>query len=71
MLVIIGAFIMGFSNLEVAKILLKRGLKKIDGVVFFDDYDRQMVLLRDEGKIIKLAQCGLALEKRFTFYDQV
>ncbi|CEL97859.1 unnamed protein product [Vitrella brassicaformis CCMP3155] len=66
-----GALITGLSNLEVARRLLAAGLKGHDGVVFLDSQDRQMVLMREGGKVLPLAQCGLSWDKRFTFYDQI
>jgi hypothetical protein len=41
------------------------------GVVYLDELDRQMVLLRKGLKVVKLAESGLAWNERFTFYDQV
>ncbi len=41
------------------------------GVVFLDELDRQMVLLRKGLKVVKLADSGLEWGERFTFYDQV
>jgi len=41
------------------------------GVVFLDELDRQMVLLRKGLKVVKLADSGLAWGERFSFYDQV
>ena len=38
-----GALITGYSNGEVAKQLLERGLTWCDGVVFLDDDDKQQV----------------------------
>ena len=61
----------GYSNLGVAKRLLERGLTHVDGVVFLDAKDRQMLLLRAGGKIVPLAQSALPWHRRFTFYDQV
>ena len=66
-----GALITGFSNLEVAKRLLDRGLTWCDGVVFLDDEDRQQVLVRATGRVVSADQCGVSLEKRFAFYDQI
>lgn len=66
-----GALISGRSNYSVAKALLTRGLREMEGVVFIDEEDRQMVLLRDGWRVLQLAQCGIAVERRFTFYDQV
>ena len=59
------------SNREVAGYLLSAGLPDMNGVVFLDEYDRQMVLLRKGRKVVKLAESGLAWGERFTFYDQV
>ena len=39
--------------------------------MYLDEYDRKMALLRNGRKIVELAECGVALERRFTFYDQV
>lgn len=66
-----GALITGMSNLEVARFLLDNGLPTMEGVVFLDRLDRQVILLRSTGKVIPLSQCGLAPSKRFSFYDQV
>jgi hypothetical protein len=59
------------SNKGVAQYLLEAGLKGMKGVVFLDELDRQMVLLRQGFKVVKLAESGLAWGERFTFYDQV
>lgn len=59
------------SNKGVAKYLLDAGLPHMKGVVFLDELDRQMVLLRQGYKVLKLAESGLAWGERFTFYDQV
>jgi hypothetical protein len=67
-----GALITGMTNLEVARYLLQPGgLPWCEGVVFLDDYDRKMVLVRATGRVLKMAQCGIPPEKRFAFYDQV
>ena len=66
-----GALITGYSNKEVAKQLLDRGLSWCDGVVFLDDDDKQQVLVRATGRVVSADQCGVSLEKRFAFYDQV
>lgn len=66
-----GALITGMDNLQVARFLLRTGLTSMDGVVFLDNRNRQMVLLRsNDGKPVRLADCGVAWDKRFTFYDQ-
>jgi hypothetical protein len=66
-----GALITGFSNQEVARQLLDRGLTWCDGVVFLDDEDRQQVLVRATGRVVSADQCGVSLERRFAFYDQI
>jgi Ca2+-binding EF-hand superfamily protein len=66
-----GALITGMTNFEVAQFLLDNGLAGMEGVVFLDRMDRQMILLRSTGKVLPLAQCGVSLAKRFSFYDQV
>jgi len=66
-----GALITGYSNQEVAKQLLDRGLRWCDGVVFLDDDDKQQVLVRATGRVVSADQCGVSLEKRFAFYDQI
>ncbi len=54
-----------------AKYLLDNGLKNFEGVVFLDEFDRKMILVRATGRVLKLAQCGISEKKRFAFYDQV
>lgn len=66
-----GALISGISNYEVAQSLLRLGLPHMEGVVYLDGRDRQMVLVREGWEVMQLAQCGIAVEKRFSFYDQV
>ncbi|KAK9171353.1 EF-hand calcium-binding domain-containing protein [Cryptosporidium meleagridis] len=66
-----GAFVTGLSNVQVAEFLLRNGLKDIDAVVFIDDRDKQMIMLRDGFRIIEISQCGVSLERRFAFYDHV
>jgi hypothetical protein len=67
-----GALITGMSNQKVAEYLLRsEGLVGMKGVVFLDELDRQMVLLRKGFKVVKLADSGLEWGERFTFYDQV
>jgi hypothetical protein len=55
----------------VARYLLEHGLPGMSGVVFLDEQDHRMVLLRNGWRVVRLRQCGLPLDKRFTFYDQV
>ncbi len=66
-----GALITGMSNKSAAEYLLKAGLPDMKGVVFLDEEDRQMVLLRKGLKVVKLGDCGLNWNERFTFYDHV
>eukprot|EP00656_Telonema_subtile_P053986 TRINITY_DN7933_c0_g3_i1.p1 TRINITY_DN7933_c0_g3~~TRINITY_DN7933_c0_g3_i1.p1 ORF type:complete len:609 (+),score=104.89 TRINITY_DN7933_c0_g3_i1:99-1925(+) len=66
-----GALITGMSNLQVATYLLRKGLKEMDGVVFLDELDRKMILVRATGRVLKLAECGIPKSRRFAFYDQV
>jgi thiol-disulfide isomerase/thioredoxin len=66
-----GALITGYSNEEVAAELLKRGLPWCDGVVFLDGQDKQQVLVRATGRVTSADQCGVPLERRFAFYDQI
>ena len=66
-----GALITGLSNYEVALYLLRNGLEDKEGVVFLDESDRKMILVRKGYVVMKLAQCGVPLEKRFAFYDQI
>ena len=66
-----GALITGMSNLAVAEYLLDHGLENMKGVVFLDELDRQMMLLRKGKKVVALAESGVPLNERFAFYDQV
>ena len=61
----------GLTNFEVAEFLLAHGLRGMDGVVFLDEADRKMILLRQGAKLVKLEQSGVPWAKRFSFYDQV
>ncbi|KNC86434.1 hypothetical protein SARC_01440 [Sphaeroforma arctica JP610] len=66
-----GALITGLSNLEVARYLLMHGLAHCKGVVFLDDMDRKMILIRSSMKVVPLNHSGIEENKRFAFYDQV
>merc|ERR1712137_1086447 len=59
------------DNEEVARYLLLHLPDRMEGVVYLDRQDRQMILLRDSGRSVTLAQCGISPASRFTFYDQV
>jgi Ca2+-binding EF-hand superfamily protein len=65
-----GALVTGMSNYEVALYLLENGLPTMEGVVYLDEDDAKMILLRS-GAVMKLSQCGIPLDKKFSFYDQV
>ena len=67
-----GALITGMSNYEVAKYLITHGLpQSFDGVVFLDNKDRQMILLRHGMNVVRLNQAGVPPHRRFSFYDQI
>jgi hypothetical protein len=66
-----GALIIGYSNQEVAAQLLATGLDWCDGVVFLDDNDEKQVLVRSTRRPVPADQCGVPLDRRFAFYDQV
>jgi hypothetical protein len=66
-----GALITGYSNQEVAAFLLANGLEWCDGVVFLDDNDEKQVLVRATGRAVSADQCGVPLDRRFAFYDQI
>ncbi len=51
--------------------MLDRGLKWAEGVVFLDEDDKQQVLVRATGRVVSSDQCGVPLERRFAFYDQI
>lgn len=67
-----GALITGLSNKQVAKYMLAHGLGRwCEGVVFLDEHDEKMILVKATGRVLKLSQCGIAVDKRFAFYDQI
>ena len=65
-----GALVTGYDNLAVARYLLQRGLAGFEACVFLDAQDRKMALMRVGMIVIRLDQCGIPLNRRFTFYDQ-
>ncbi|KAH3756032.1 nxn protein [Pelomyxa schiedti] len=65
-----GALITGMDNEEVAHFMLQLLPDWMEGFVYLDRADRQMVLLRS-GQSVKLSECGISPSRRFTFYDQV
>ena len=58
------------TNEQVARFLLARGLPTMEAAVFLDDRDKEMVVDRSGGPAIPLSQCGVSLDKRFTFYGR-
>ncbi len=66
-----GALITGMTNLEVATHLLCAGLPWCEGLVFLDQHDRKMMLLRRGLKVVPMHQCDIHKSRRFAFYDQV
>merc|ERR1712187_697950 len=66
-----GAMITGYTNLGVAQELFKCGMGDwCEGIVYLDDDGKQMILMRDTGRSMRIAQAGVPLERRFAFYDQ-
>ena len=65
-----GALITGYTNHEVAARLLPLLGAEFDGVVYLDEGDHKVILLR-EGGTMGLERCGLPKERRFSFFDQV
>jgi hypothetical protein len=55
----------------VAKYLLTKGLRGKEGVVFLDEQDRRMILVRASMKVMPLQNSGIPESERFVFYDQV
>ena len=66
-----GALITGFSNEGTARFLLQRLRPEIKGCAFLDSANNTMILMREDNRIVRLQDCGLSLEERFSFYDQV
>lgn len=66
-----GALITGMSNREVAMFLLKNGLYNFEGVVYLDENDVKMILLRSTFTAVPLAQASIPKAKQFAFYDDV
>ena len=70
-LIDVGAVITGLSNLAVARRLLELGLRRCEGVVFLDEEDSKMILVRATDRVVPLSQCGINVDSRFAFYDQI
>jgi hypothetical protein len=67
-----GALITGLGNKGVAQRLLDVGLGRwCEGVVFLDESDEKVILVKATGRVLKLSQCGISVDKRFAFYDQI
>lgn len=66
-----GALITGFSNVGTARYLLQRLRPEIKGCAFLDSANRTQILMREENRVMPLAECGLGPEERFSFYDQI
>ena len=67
-----GALITGLGNKGVAQRLLDVGLGRwCEGVVFLDENDEKVILVKATGRVLKLSQCGVSVEQRFAFYDQI
>ena len=66
-----GALITGLDNEEVCRAVLRPPCPPhLDVAVFLNSRDEKMYIDR-EGVINPLSRCGVALKRRFTFYDQV
>ena len=60
------------SNYDVARYLLLHGLpNQFEGVVFLDNEDRKMILMRQGMNVVRLNQSGIPPDRRFSFYDQI
>ncbi|POM80569.1 Hypothetical protein PHPALM_1572 [Phytophthora palmivora] len=63
-----GALITGFDNQEVAAFLLAELPTEMEGVVYLDEDDRQMILLRDHNAPMPLVQSELPTEMEGVVY---
>jgi hypothetical protein len=70
-----GALITGYSNEEVARFMLEHGLKHCSACVFIDANNEQKAVVRSvsglQAKAIPIQQCGVALSRRFVFFDMI
>ena len=67
-----GALITGMSNKQVAEFIIKHtSSSRIKGVVFLDERDRKMVLVRQTMRAVELDDSGIGPEQRYAFYDQI
>jgi hypothetical protein len=51
--------------------LLKVGLRGFKGCAFIGEDDSVKVIVRGRDRALPLSQCGVPVDRRFTFYDQV
>jgi hypothetical protein len=66
-----GALITGYTNEQVARYLLDAGLPHMEACVFLDSQDRKVVVDRTPNPPLHMDRSGVAMAKRFTFFDQV
>lgn len=67
-----GALVTGLSNRQVARALLALlPPADFDAVIYLDERDRAVALVRGTARTLALEDCAVPLRRRFTFYDQV
>ena len=66
-----GALITGMTNYQVAMFLLETGLDWAKGVVYLDDDDSKVVLVRATMRVVDLDSCGIVATELFAVYDQI
>jgi hypothetical protein len=60
------------SNKQVAEYILKRTRpNSVKGVVFLDERDRKMILVRQTMRVVELEDSGIGPDQRYAFYDQI
>jgi len=65
-----GALITGMSNKQVAEFIIRHTApERVRGVVFLDERDRKMVLVRQTMRAVELEDSGIGPAQRFAFYD--
>jgi len=62
---------LGLSNFEVAKYLLEKGLAEFEGVVFLDERDRKVILIRQNMKVSLSLSLSLSLSVYMYIYIYV
>lgn len=60
-----------FALCAVARYLLLHGLHGKEGVIFLDEQDRKMMLVRSSMSVMPVQNAGIPDSERFVFYDQV